>query len=63
MVLILQPKIRQEAITKLLYLYFKIVMGDEYTASEISAVAVIPKKALALYMLASMTEEKSVLTP
>ncbi|VDN25981.1 unnamed protein product [Cylicostephanus goldi] len=53
-----KPKIRQEALTKLLHMYFKVITGDEYTASEIAAVTVIPKKALALYMLASMTEEK-----
>ncbi|KAK5984579.1 hypothetical protein GCK32_003202 [Trichostrongylus colubriformis] len=53
-----KPKIRQDVIAKLLHLYFKVVMGDEYTASETAAVAIIPKKALALYMLASMTEEK-----
>ncbi|ETN73740.1 HEAT repeat protein [Necator americanus] len=56
-----KPKIRQEAITKLLHLYFKVIMGDEHTASEVAAVAVIPKKALGLYMLASMTEEKSLI--
>ncbi|VDM58214.1 unnamed protein product [Angiostrongylus costaricensis] len=56
-----KPKIRQEVIAKLLHLYFKVVMGDEYTASETAAVTVIPEKALALYMLASMTEEKSMI--
>uniref|UniRef100_A0A0K0D1H2 FANCI_S4 domain-containing protein n=1 Tax=Angiostrongylus cantonensis TaxID=6313 RepID=A0A0K0D1H2_ANGCA len=53
-----KPKIRQEVIAKLLHLYFKVIMGDEFTASETAAVTVIPEKALALYMLASMTEEK-----
>ncbi|KAK6054224.1 hypothetical protein COOONC_08269, partial [Cooperia oncophora] len=53
-----KPKIRQDVIAKLLHLYSKVVMGDEYTTSEIAAVAIIPKRALALYMLASMTEEK-----
>uniref|UniRef100_A0A7I4Y9Y5 Sister chromatid cohesion protein PDS5 A n=1 Tax=Haemonchus contortus TaxID=6289 RepID=A0A7I4Y9Y5_HAECO len=53
-----KPKVRQDVITKLLHLYYKVVMGDEYTMSEIAAVAIIPKRALALYMLASMTEEK-----
>ncbi|RCN31188.1 hypothetical protein ANCCAN_23037 [Ancylostoma caninum] len=56
-----KPKIRQEAITKLLHLYFKVIMGEEHTASEVAAVTVIAKKALALYMLASMTEEKSMI--
>ncbi|EPB74543.1 HEAT repeat protein [Ancylostoma ceylanicum] len=56
-----KPKIRQEAITKLLHLYFKIIMGEEHTASDVAAVTVIPKKALAVYMLASMTEEKSLI--
>ncbi|VDL74281.1 unnamed protein product [Nippostrongylus brasiliensis] len=52
------PKIRQEVIAKLLHLYFKVVMSEEHTASETASVAIIPKRALALYMLASMTEEK-----
>lgn len=56
----LQPKIRHEVIAKLLCLYYKVIMSDEHTASETASVVIIPKKALALYMLASMTEEKWV---
>ncbi|VDO22604.1 unnamed protein product [Haemonchus placei] len=51
-----KPKVRQDVITKLLHLYYKVVMGDEYTMSEIAAVAIIPKRALALYMLATKIE-------
>lgn len=53
-----KPKIRHEVIAKLLCLYYKVIMSDEHTASETASVVIIPKKALALYMLASMTEEK-----
>ncbi|KJH46802.1 hypothetical protein DICVIV_07128 [Dictyocaulus viviparus] len=56
-----KPKIRQEIIAKLLHLYFKVIVGEEYTASETAAVTIIPEKALALYMLVGMTEEKSMI--
>uniref|UniRef100_A0A1I7XSU8 Sister chromatid cohesion protein PDS5 homolog A n=1 Tax=Heterorhabditis bacteriophora TaxID=37862 RepID=A0A1I7XSU8_HETBA len=53
-----KPKIRQEALTKLLHLHSKVACGEEYTMSDRQVVAIIPQKALSLYMLANMNEEK-----